>query len=155
MGETGDVLASLVRIEYAANVLGTQLVLLADFQIAVRSIDEENALVCHSILLEHHYDGGDAGAVEDVGGNTDDRRDMAPVEQVASNRLLLAAAEEHAVRQDDTHNAAGHHVIERMLEEGVVRLGFRRDPVGEAAVYLLGRQPLLGVGRIETAGVHA
>ena len=44
---------------------------------------------------------GNAGAVEEVGGQADDALDEAPPDEVPADVGLLVAAEQYAVRQDD------------------------------------------------------
>ena len=75
-----------------------------------------------ALLTEYHDDGRDAGAEEDVGGKPDDRLNMVVLHQVFTDGALLTAAEQHAMGQNDAHDAVGAQVIQIMQKEGIVGL---------------------------------
>ncbi len=52
------------------------------------------------LLVEHDDAGGDAGAVEEVGGQADDALEIAGADELLADRGLGIAAEEHAMGQD-------------------------------------------------------
>ena len=53
---------------------------------------------CGVLLVDDDDAGGDAGAVEEVGGQADDALDEAALDEVAADVGFLVAAEQHAVR---------------------------------------------------------
>jgi hypothetical protein len=82
-------------------VLGAQAVLGSVLHEALARVDHEDALAGVGVLLVDDDDaGGDAGAVEEVGGQPDDTFDVALAHQRAPDVSLGIAAEQHAVRQD-------------------------------------------------------
>ena len=107
-----------------------------------------------ALLAQHHDDGGDARAEEDIGRKPDDCLNMAVLHQVLANGALLAAAEQHAVGQDDAHDAVGAQVVQIMQKEGVISFGFRGNAEFEARVELLVfRVPVLRVRRVRHHGI--
>ena len=83
------------------DVLGAEAVLVAVLDEAFGGVDHEDALAGGGVLLVEHDDaGGDAGAVEEIGGQADDALDVAPADDVAADVGLGIAAEQHAVRQN-------------------------------------------------------
>ena len=83
-------------------------------------------------LVDDHDAGGDAGAVEQVGGQTDDPLDEAAPDQLAADAGLAGAAEQHAVGQDDGAPTGALERGDEMQQEGVVAVLRRRDAVVEA-----------------------
>ena len=107
-----------------------------------------------ALLAQHHDDGGDARAKKDIGRKPDDCLNMAVLHQVLANGALLAAAEQHAVGQNDAHDAVGAQVVQIMQKEGVISFGFRSNAEFEARVELLiFRIPVLGVRRVRHHGI--
>src|SRR5262245_31791404 len=83
------------------DVLGTQAVLRAILHVATAGVDHEDALARVGVLLVDDNDtGGDAGAVEEVGGQADDALDVALADEVTTDVGHGIAPEEYAVRQD-------------------------------------------------------
>ncbi len=119
----------------------------------LRSVHNQHVAAL-ALLAEHHDDGGDTGAEKDIGRKPDDCLNMAVLHQVLANGALLAAAEQHAVRQDDAHDAVRAQVIQVVQQKGVVGFGLGRHAELEARVELLVfRIPVLGVGRVRYHGI--
>ena len=91
-------------------------------------VDHEDALAGVGVLLVDDDDaGGDAGAVEQVGGQADDALDVALADEVAADVGLGIAAEQHAVRQDARALAGALQRADDVQQVGVVALlGGRR-----------------------------
>jgi len=71
-------------------------------------VDHENALAGLGILFIDDDDaGGDAGAVEQVGGEADDALDVAFADEIAADFGFGVAAKEDAVREDACAFAGG------------------------------------------------
>ena len=88
-------------VDDPVDVLLAQAVLVAVLDEALGGVDHEDALAGGGVLLvEHHDAGGDAGAVEEVGGQADDALEVAGADELLADRGLGVAAEEHAVGQD-------------------------------------------------------
>ena len=70
--------------------------------------------------------------------------------EITPDDALLIPAEQHAVRQDDGHDAVGLEVEQTMEQECVIRFGLGGDAVArEARVGLLAvRVPVLRIRRI-------
>ena len=147
VADAGDLGAGSVEVEDPADVALAQLGS-ARLDEHLRGVGELH-VPFRAALLEDHDDRGDAGAVEDVGGKPDDGVDVALVQQPLADLRLLAAAEEHAVGQDDRHNAAGKQVVEVVQQEGVIRLALRGLAVIVEAGVVLGLHPLLRIGGLD------
>jgi len=91
-------------------------------------VDEED-VVGLLALLENEDADRDAGGVEQIRGQADDGVDVAVLEQLFADLFLGATAEEHAVRQDDGHDALVRQVMEAVQEEGEVGGGLRGQSV--------------------------
>ena len=90
------------HVDDEVNVLRAQAVLVSVLEEALARVDHEDAAAGVGVLLVEDQDaGGDAGAVEEVGGQADDPLDEAPEDEIPADGCLLVAAEQHAVRQDD------------------------------------------------------
>ena len=112
-------------------------------------------MIVVTMFAQHHHDGGDAGAEEDVRGQADDGLNVVILHQVPANSAFLTTTEQHAMGQYDGHDAVVAQMVEVMQQEGVVRLGLGRDAVFEADILAgLRRFPILGVGRIRDHSVH-
>ena len=112
-------------------------------------------MIVVAMFAQHHHDGGDAGAEEDVRGQADDGLNVVVLHQVPANSAFLTTTEQHAMGQYDGHDAVVAQMVEVMQQEGVVRLGLGRDAVFEADILAgLRRFPILGVGRIRDHSVH-
>ena len=112
-GVAGDVGEGVVRRHDLLDVLGEEVVLRAPCSELGVGVDEEHLAATlrrlRSLRSQHEDAGGDAGAVEEVGRQADDRVEEVVVEQALADLSLGAAAEEHAVRHDrgDRALAAG------------------------------------------------
>jgi hypothetical protein len=92
-------------------------------------VDHEDALAGVGVLLVDDDDaGGDAGAVEQVGGQADDALDVALADQVAADVGLGVAPEQHAVRQDAGALAGALERADDVQQVGVVALLGGRVP---------------------------
>ena len=96
-----------------------QLVLAFAFLEVLGGVDEEH-VVRLLALLQHEDADRDAGGVEQVGGQADDGIDVPVVQQLGADAFFRAAAEQHAVRQDDGHHAFVLQVVEAVQQEGEV-----------------------------------
>ena len=92
------------------------------------------------LLVDDDDAGGDAGAVEQVGGQADDALDVALADQGAADVGLGIAPEEHAVRQDARPFAGALQRADDVQQVGVVALLGGRHAEGlEAFVGIVGR----------------
>ena len=81
----------LVDVHVAQAVLGAVL------HEAATGVDHKDALAGLGVLLVYDHDaGGDAGAVEEVGGQADDALDVALAHEGAADVGLSVAAKQHA-----------------------------------------------------------
>ena len=62
---------------------------------------------------------------------------MTVLNQILTNLTFLAAAEQHAMRQNDGHNAIGTQMVQVVEQERIIRLGFRSYAITEARIDLL------------------
>ena len=104
-------------------------------------VDHEDALAGVGVLLVDDDDaGGDAGAVEQIGGQADDALDVALADEVAADVGLGIAAEQHAVRQDAGAFAGALERADDVQQIGVVALlGGRRAEGLKALVRVVER----------------
>ena len=134
-----------------------QLVLAFAFHEVLGGVDEEH-VVGLLALLEHEDADGDAGGVEEVGGQADDGVDVAVLEQLGADAFLGTATEEHAVRQDDGHHAFVFEEVEAVQQEGEVGGGLGGEAVAFEA-HVVGQRvggfPAVAEGRIGDDGVEA
>ncbi len=81
----GSVKLPVEGIDDLVDVLRTQTVLVAVLDEALGGINHEDALAGVGVFLVEHDDAGrDAGAIEEVGRQTDDALDGCPIRQFAS-----------------------------------------------------------------------
>ncbi|MNJ58889.1 hypothetical protein D3C77_545460 [compost metagenome] len=96
-------------------------------------------------MPQHEDDGRDTRAEEDVGRQANDGFEVVVLDQLLADDAFLTASEQHAVRQDDGHDAVGLQVVQVVQQEGVVGLGLGGH--AEASVawvsILVQRVPLL------------
>ena len=81
------------------------------------------------MLLEHHHEGRNACAEEDVGWQTDDGVDVVLLDETGADLLFLAATEQYAVGQHDGEDAIWFQVVELVEQEGIVGLRLRRHAI--------------------------
>src|SRR3989338_2358636 len=114
------------------DVPGAQAILGAVLHEAAARVDHEDALAGRRVLLVDDHDaGGDAGAVEEVGGQADDALDVPLAHKSATDVGLGIAAKEHAVRQDARAFAGALERADDVQEVRVVALlGGRRAEWG-------------------------
>ena len=77
-------------------MLVRQLILAFAFHEVFGGVDEEH-VVGLLAFLEHEDADGDAGGVEEVGGQADDGIDVTVLEQLGADAFLGTAPEEHAI----------------------------------------------------------
>jgi hypothetical protein len=84
-------------------------------------------------LVDDDDAGGDAGTVEEVGGQADDALDVALADEIAADVGLGVAPEQDAVRQNAGAFARALERADDVQEVGVVALlgGGRAEAVGE------------------------
>ena len=103
------------------------------------------------LLAQHHNDGGNASAEEDIGRETNDRINIVFLNQVAADLTLLAAPKQYAMGQNDGHDTVGLEMIEIMKQKGIIGLAFGGHAVigvARVVLFVLGWLPMLGIGRI-------
>ena len=86
--------------------------------------------------------GGDAGAVEQVGGQADDGLEVPAFDEVLADGGFGVAAEEHAVGEDAGADAGGLEAADDVQEVGVVALFVGRDTEAGKAVVRVGLRSL-------------
>src|SRR5207248_1186158 len=122
----------LVQVLAAEPVLGTVL------HEALGGVDHEDASTGLGVLLVEHNDAGwDAGAVEEVGWQSDDAFDIAALDEGLADRRFGVASEEDTVRQDDRGFPSALEGLENVQQEGVVAVLLGRSPELEAVVVVL------------------
>ena len=83
-------------------ILSPQSVLVAVLEEVLAGVNHEDAGASVSILLVNNQNaGGDAGAVESIGGQADDALDHALPDELPTDIRLSVAAKQHTMRQDD------------------------------------------------------
>jgi hypothetical protein len=91
-----------------------------------------------ALSLEDEDRGRDAGAVEQVGRQADDRVQQVLLDQLLADAPLAAAAEEHAVRHDHAHAPVLSRLqvgaLDHVADEGVVAHALGRHAAPEALV---------------------
>ena len=104
-------------------------------------------------LVEDQDAGGDAGAVEEVGGQADDALDEAAPDEIPADVGLPVAAEQHPVGQDDGALAPALERGDQVQEKGVVAVFGRGEAVLEAPVLIVGRIEAVGPGFVGKGGI--
>ncbi len=118
------------RVDDLMDVLLAQPVFRPVLREPFRRVDHEDRLARRGVALVEHDDaGGNAGAVEQVGRETDDPLEIAVPDKVAADRALRAAAEQYAVRQDARAFAGGFERAHNVQQIRVVALLRGRDAV--------------------------
>ena len=112
------------------NVARAETVLVAVLDEALAGVDHEDAFAGLRLrLIDHHDAGGDAGAVKEVGGQTDDGLEVALADEIFADGGLGIAAEEDAVRQNAGPPAGRFERSQDMQQIGVVALLLGRHAV--------------------------
>ena len=110
-GERGDVGEPLVGVDDLLDVLGLQVVLRPAGPVLGVGVDEEHLALALGWLCalgpQHQDAGGDAGAVEEVGGQADDGVEQVVLDEALADVPLGPAPEQHAVG----HDGADHPVL--------------------------------------------
>ena len=84
------------------NILAAQAVFIAVFGKAFAGIDHKDAAASVRVLfINHDNTGRNAGAIKQVGRQTDNAFDVALFNQVFTNARFGVATEQNAVRQND------------------------------------------------------
>ena len=105
------------------DVLLAEAVLRAVLAEALAGIDHEDAFAGLGVLLVDDDDaGGDAGAVEEVGGQADDALDDAALDEISADDGLGISPEQHAVGKDAGSLAGGLERADDVEQVGVVAL---------------------------------
>ena len=131
----------------SVDVLLAQAVLVAVLDEGLGGIDHEHAPARRGVLLvEHQNAGRNAGAIKEVGRQTDDAFEDARAQQLLADHRFGIAAKQHAVRQDAGRFASALHGAEDVQQVGVVALLGGRLAPGKA---------LEGVGARCEAGAPA
>ncbi|MNJ32563.1 hypothetical protein D3C77_272300 [compost metagenome] len=133
-------------------MLGQQIVLRATFEELAVGVDEQYlalpllglaadaiSAVLHP-LAQHQNAGGDAGAIEEVGGDADDGFEQVILDDAGANGAFFSTPEQHTVGQHRGHHAAiagdGQHVLQ---EHQIGLLGAQRHlAIGEALGFEFG-----------------
>jgi hypothetical protein len=119
----------LVGLDDLFDVLVAKDVLAFAFLEVLGGVDEED-VVRLLALLQHEDADRNARGVEEIRGQADDGVNVAVLEQLSADAFLGAATKEHAVRQDDGHDALILEEMKAVQEEGEVGGGFGRESRG-------------------------
>ena len=110
-------------VDDLVEVLLAEAVLRAVFLEALRRINHEDTLAGGGVFLVKHKDaGGDAGAVEEIGGQADDGFQVTRADELLADDGLRIAAEEHAVRKNAGAFARAFQRANDVQQECVVAL---------------------------------
>ncbi len=90
-----------------------------------------------AFLAQHHHDGGNACAEENIRRQTDDCLNMVVVNQIFANCAFFTTTEQHTVRQNDGHNAVVTQMVQVVQQEGIIRLGLGCYAIAEAWIFSL------------------
>ena len=71
-----------------------------------------------ALLVEDDDAGGNAGAVKQIGGETDDPLDQPPLDQLPANVCLSVPPEKHAMGEDDGSLAGALQRLDDVEQEG-------------------------------------
>jgi len=105
------------------DVHGAEAVFVAVLEVAGAGVDHEDAFAGVGVFLVDDDDaGGDAGAVEEVGGEADDAFDVALTDEIAADFGFGVASEENAVGQDAGSFAPAFEGADDVEEVGVIAL---------------------------------
>ena len=146
----------LVRVDDLVDMIRRQDILALALLEVLGGVDEEH-VIRFLALLQHENADRNARREEEVGGQTDNRVDIAVLEQLRADALLRAAPEKNAVRQDDSHDAFRFQIMEAVQQKGEVRGGFgRKTVVLETHVFTnrFGRLPSVTERRIGHHGIE-
>src|ERR1700694_4662655 len=124
--ESGDCLERLVSAHDLLDVFRQKLVLGPPLLVFPIGINEEHLPTALDGLgtrrTQDKNARWDAGAVEEVRSEADDRVENVLIEETGTDLLLLATAEEHAMRHDRDHQARRAQNREHVLDEHQIRL---------------------------------
>ena len=62
---------------------------------------------------------------------------MTVLDQILTNLTFLSAAEQHAMRQNDGHDAIGTQMVQVVEQKSIICLGLRSYAIAEARINLL------------------
>ena len=118
--------ALAIGVDDLLNMPVGQVVLSLPFLEMLGRVDEQDIVGLFALLQDENAD-RDAGRVEQVRRQADDRIDMPVVKKLAADLLLCAAAKQHAVRQDDSHHAVVLEIVKSVQQEREIRRRLRRS----------------------------
>ena len=155
MGELVHVRAVLISLHNLLDVRVFQRVLVLAGLELLAGVDEQHvAAVAVALGFQHQQAHGDARSMEQVRRKSDDRIQTVQVlHDVLANDLLGTTTEQHTVGQEHRHTpVVVIHVIDHVLDEGIVRMGLGRQLAGAgiARVIQQRRVPVVlqGIGRV-------
>ena len=104
------------------DMLLTEFVLRFDLLELLAGVYEQDVVILLAAFFHHQDTGGDAGAIEDVGRETDNGVDVAfLLDEELTDLPLCRATEQNAVRRYAGHCSAVVEVVNHVEYEGVVR----------------------------------
>jgi hypothetical protein len=153
-GAAGHVGLLAEGVDDAVDVLGAEPVLVAVFDVAAGGVEHEDAAAGDGVLLVQRQDAdGDAGAVEQVGGQADDALEAAGLHQPAADDGLRMPTEQHTVGQDARTLAGAVQGADQVQQIGIVPLLGRRLAPGEALIGVVGGREASAPGLSEKGGL--
>lgn len=146
-----------IGLDDSGDVVGGEDVLAFCFFELFFGVDDED-IVGLFAFFEYEDADGDAGGVEEVGGEADDGVDVTVLEQFFADSGFCSASKEDAVGEDDGHDAIFFEVVEAVKEEGEIGGGFGGDAMVFEAHVLAGfvaRGPAVAEGGIGDDDIEA
>ena len=122
-GIAGHILPPAVDIDNLGHIFGPQEILRLALAIFAVGIDEQHVLANLGMFFVHHQNaGGDAGAIEQAGGQADHRIEPALLDEMFARVLFLAAAKQHAMGHHRRHAAVAFQHRQHVLDKHQIGL---------------------------------
>ena len=126
MGVFVNVLTLGIGLDDFRNGFFAKVVLILAFNKVLAGINEEN-IFCSPILLQYQNDRRNTGTVEKVGRQANDGIDAILFDQCLPDFSLGSSAEQHAVRQHNSHRTSVIQMIQAVQHESIISLRGRRQ----------------------------
>ena len=158
---SGNRLSLAYRIGNTFDVTFAQLVVFSFLDKTLRGIDNQHVVIV-AMLFEHHDEGRNTCAKEDIGRQSDNGIDVILLNEVTTDFafpfavFIGIATEENPVRKHNRQDSVRFKVMELMKQKGIVGFAFRSYTVilETCIQFTVVGIPLLRIRRIADNSIH-
>ena len=160
-GVSGNRLSLAYRIGNTFDITFAQLVIFSFLNKTLRGIDNQHVVIV-TMLFEHHNEGRNTCAEENIGRQSDNGIDVVLLNEVATDFafsftiFISIATEENPVRKHNRQDSVRFKMMEFMKQKGVISFAFRSYTIilETCIQFTVVGIPLLRIGGIADNGIH-